>query len=119
MSRAATSPAEVVTDYLARHAANDLEGVLALFEPDAQVEDPVGSPRHAGREAIRAFYAETHRRNGPIAIDRVGPVLVGGDELACHVRAALRAPGSPPAMDVIYTFRLGPSGRIAELKAWF
>ena len=57
-----------------------------------------------------------HRR---IELSFVGPVLRGGAELAAHVRAKLDKPGSPPAMDVIYVVRLGDSGRIAALRAWF
>ena len=116
---AATSATALLEAYLASHAANDLEGVMALFEADARVEDPVGSPIHVGLEAIRTFYRATHRANGPITIERVGPVLSGGAEIAVHVRAQLDKPGSPPAMDVIYVVRLGESGRIAELRAWF
>ncbi len=118
-----TSPAkraaELVEAYLAKHASNDLAGVIALFEADACVEDPVGSPMHEGLDAIRAFYRGTHAANGPMTIERVGPVLCGGDEIAVHVRAKLDRAGSPPAMDVIYVIRLGTSGRIAELRAWF
>ena len=109
----------LVGDYLTSHASNDLEAVLRLFEDDARVEDPVGSPIHRGLPAIREFYAATHRANGPISIERVGPLLVGGAECALHVRAGLDAEGSPPAMDVIYAIRVGPSGRIASLRAWF
>ncbi len=105
--------------YLERHGANDLEGVLALFGEDPWVEDPVGSPVHRGIDAIREFYAGTHRRNGPIDFERLGAPLVGGDEIAAHVRAGLRKPGSPPAMDVIYTIRLDGAGRIASLRAWY
>jgi len=109
----------IVRTYLERHAANDLEAVVDVFEADAWVEDPVGSPIHKGHEAIRAFYSATHRANGPMTIERVGPALTGGDEIALHVRAGLDAPGSPAAMDVIYVIGLGASGRIASLRAWF
>ncbi len=110
---------QLLSTYLASHAANDLAGVLALFESDAVVEDPVGSPVHQGLAAIRAFYAMTHETNGPLSIERVGPVLIGGDELVAHVRAALERPGSPPAMDVIYVVRVSPAGSIASLRAWY
>lgn len=112
--------AEALFDaYLSRHASNELEGVLALFEDDARVEDPVGSPAHDGINAIRAFYAGTHVQNGTMTIERVGSFLVGGDELAAHVRAELDKPGSPPPMDVIYTIRISHAGRIASLRAWY
>ena len=105
--------------YLDRHAATDLEAVVALFEPDAIVEDPVGTTPHRGREAIRAFYAGTQARNGALSIERVGPMLLGGDELAVHVRAGLLREGAPPPMDVMYTIKVSPAGRIAELRAWY
>ena len=54
-----------------------------------------------------------------MTIERVGPALIGGDEIALHVRAGLDKPGSPRAMDVIYVIRLGASGLIASLRAWF
>jgi len=109
----------LAASYLERHAANDLEGVMALFEENSVVEDPVGSPAYVGRAAIRGFYAATHAANGPMQIEGVGPILLGGDELSWHVRAALEAPGSPPAMDVIYVVRLSAEGRIASLRAWY
>ncbi len=105
--------------YLRYHANNEIDGVLELFEGDARVEDPVGSPAHDGIEAIRAFYAGTHARSGTMTIERVGSFLVGGDELAAHVRAGLNKSGSPPPMDVIYTVRISDAGRIVSLRAWY
>lgn len=109
----------VFAAYVDCHARNDRAGVLALFEPDAVVEDPVGAPAYHGIEAIERFYAETHARNGTLAIERVGDSLFGGGELAVHVRASLDAPGSPPAMDVIYVIELAESGRMRSLRAWY
>jgi hypothetical protein len=70
-------------------------------------------------DAIRAFYSATQARNGTLTIERVGPILVGGEELAAHVRAGLDKPKSPPPMDVIYTIRVTEAGRIASLRAWY
>lgn len=41
---------------MAAFNAADAGRVVALFADDATVEDPVGSPVVAGREAILAFY---------------------------------------------------------------
>ena len=105
--------------YLERHARNDLAGVLELFSSSAVVEDPVGTPVWTGLEAIRSFYSGTYLRNGRMRVEPVGPVLVGGFELVAHVRAALDAPGSPPAMDVIYVIRFAADGKIESLRAWY
>lgn len=110
---------DVFHRYLAHHARCELEGVLALFESDAIVEDPVGAPACEGIDAIRDFYAATHRRNGPLSLDVVGPVLFGGFELAAHVKAAIRSEGAPPPMDVIYLLAISPAGRIMGLRAWY
>lgn len=110
---------DLFTAYAARHARNDLAGVMSLFAPDATVEDPVGSPVHVGLDSIEAFYAATHARNGTMRIERVGRLLVGGDELVVHVRAELDAPGAPPAMDVIYVITVDGAGRIRSLRAWY
>ena len=119
-SDAGSAAEELVRLYLARHAATDLEAVVALFADDATLEDPVGSPVLRGRGAIRAFYRAAHARNGRLVFERIGRLLVGGDELALHVRARLERDPASPGMDVIYTFRLDRDGdRILALRAFF
>lgn len=114
------SAEDLVERYLARHGATDLEAVVALFADDATLEDPVGAPAVRGREAIRAFYRSTHARNGRLGFERIGRLLVAGDELALHVRARLEREPDSPGVDVIYTFRLDPGDlRIRALRAYF
>ena len=109
----------VVERYLERHAACDLEGVMSLFAANAVLEDPVGSAPRRGVVAIRAFYAETHARNGRLEIERVGPALCGGSEVAAHIRARFAGPADAPWVDVIYTLTLDPAGAILTLRAYF
>jgi steroid delta-isomerase len=109
----------IVDRYLACHAATDLEGVLALFAEDATVEDPVGTPVLRGPSAIREFYRATHARNGRLVLERLGRVLVGGDEIALHVRARLARDAHGQGMDVIYVLRVAGDGRIRSLRAFF
>ncbi|MBK7951388.1 MAG: nuclear transport factor 2 family protein [Deltaproteobacteria bacterium] len=110
---------QLASAYLARHGATDLEGVVALFAEDASLEDPVGSRILRGRDAIRAFYRETHARNGPLVFERIGEVLVGGEELAFHVKARLASVTGAGGMDVIYVLRVEDAGRICSLRAWY
>lgn len=106
--------------YLDRHGANDLDAVVALFADEATLEDPVGEPIVRGQAAIRAFYRATHARNGRLEFERIGGLLVRGDELALHVRARLARDPASPGMDVIYTLRLErEGGRILALRAYF
>jgi steroid delta-isomerase len=115
----AAAAERLVGTYLDRHAATDLDGVVALFAPEAWLEDPVGAPRVEGREAIRGFYRATHARNGRLRFERVGPLLTGGDELACHVRARLGRDPAGTAVDVIYVIAIDAPGRIRSLRAFF
>ena len=110
---------DVFDRYLAAHVGDDTAAVLALFAEDAVVEDPVGSPPRVGRADIEPFYRSLHEANRDLRIERVGPTLVGGDQIAAHVRASLGLPGSPPPMDVIYVLRLGASGKISRLRAFY
>lgn len=109
----------LASSYLERHGANDLEGVVGLFAADAWIEDPVGAPARRGLPAIRAFYRETHARNGRLVFERIGPVLVGGRELVLHVRARLARDPLQAGMDVVYAIEVDEAGRIAVLRAWF
>ena len=115
-SRIAT---QLVDRYLALHAARDLEGVLSVFSENATLEDPVGAPKRQGLEAIRNFYRGAHERNGRLVIERIGAVLVCGDEVAAHVRVESEDPSEAWDAEVIYTLRLDKTGRIASLRAYF
>jgi steroid delta-isomerase len=46
-----------VERYVTGIGAGDVDAVVDLFAEHATVEDPVGTPVHNGRDAIRAFYA--------------------------------------------------------------
>ena len=105
--------------YLAYHGSADTYGVVALFSEDASLEDPVGAPVLSGRAAIHDFYRVTHARQGRLAFERVGPLLVRGGELAVHVRARLERDPAGPGTDVIYTLRIDGEGRIRGLRAYF
>lgn len=109
----------LVALYLERHGATQLEGVLALFADEALLEDPVGCEPLHGMAAIRAFYAATHARNGRLVFERVGPALLGGDEVALHVRVRLERDPASQAVDVIYVIRVDSAGRIRHLRAHF
>ncbi|MFK7895330.1 MAG: DUF5360 family protein [Myxococcota bacterium] len=117
---AAPTPSDEILDrYLRAHANNNLDEVLSLFATDATLEDPVGTPPLRGAESIRAFYAKTHKTNGPLRIERIGPVLLGGDEQAAHVRAGFANQPPSTGMDVIYAVRLDGDNQIASLRAFY
>ena len=110
---------EIFDRYLSRHLAMDLAGVTSLFADDAWLEDPVGAPARRGRAEIEAFYRETYEKMGPLVIERVGPAIPCGNEIAAHVRARMRTPADALVMDVIYTVEVCSEGLIRRLRAFF
>jgi len=96
---AATLPA-AVTRYL--EAANRFDAAAAAdcFTADASVHDE--NHDHAGRDAIRAWIAETSRKYRPAFT--VMRTAVNGDDVNLSVAVAGKFPGSPVTLD--YHLRL-------------
>jgi hypothetical protein len=63
---------------VARQHAGDVEGMTALFEPDAVI-DCGGGRLVRGRAAIRAFYVELVASGRKFAMGEQRPALVCGD----------------------------------------
>lgn len=109
----------LVERYLDAHASCRLEAIVALFGSDAVLEDPVGSQPIEGLEAIRSFYRRSHRTTGELRLERVGPIIVCGQEATVHVRATAQTTGFDFPVDVIYSLAADGDGRIARLRAFF
>jgi steroid Delta-isomerase len=77
----------VCDQYIALLNKADVEGIVALYARDAQVEDPRGTPKKNGSEEIRAFYASFAAN--PLTASRLGPVTVVGHEAAVQIRVDL------------------------------
>ncbi|MFI0487637.1 nuclear transport factor 2 family protein [Actinomadura sp. 9N215] len=116
----------------------DLDALLALYEPDGVgFEDPVGSGRRRGRDAVRAHHAEAlaarvrlepgdpvSGQDGAHAIVPVTTVmdyLPRGPVLA--ERGWLAAPADPAGKRLRYAsmvmIRTGPNRLIQELTAFW
>jgi ketosteroid isomerase-like protein len=63
---------------VARQNAGDVDGMTALFEPDAVI-DCGGGRLVRGREAMRRFYVETVAAGRKFALGEQRPALVCGD----------------------------------------
>jgi ketosteroid isomerase-like protein len=106
--------------------AGDREAWLALFSDDAVVEDPIGPSAfdpegkgHRGVEAIAAFYDSVIAPNESIRFT-ISQSLLCGDEVAnVGVIRITFAGGAAIEVDGVYTYRRGPDGRIAALRAFW
>ncbi|HWC33408.1 MAG TPA: nuclear transport factor 2 family protein [Mycobacteriales bacterium] len=97
----------------------DRDGWLALFAPDAVVEDPVGGGRREGIEAITAFYDSTIStvESFDYEIERSYEC---GSEVAVVIRFAIVAAGVSLDMDVVNIYAIAPDGEhLQSLRSWW
>jgi ketosteroid isomerase-like protein len=74
----ARDPQDLERLLVSRQRAGDIEGMTALFEPDAVIDCGDGQLKR-GREAIRAFYAELKAAGRKFQFGEQRPALVSGD----------------------------------------
>lgn len=107
----------VVHRYIAALNAADLDAIAALYAADATVEDPVGSPVHRGRDAIRAFYAASLACRLDVTLE--GPVRAAANEAAFAFCVRLHWQGQDMEIRPIDVFRFNEAGEIASMRAIF
>ena len=104
--------------YADRINAGDAAGVLALFAPDAEIEDPIGSPIKRGND-LAGWFADT------VAFDtRITPVapLRGshGNEALLVFDVEFTPPGSPRMrIRSADACTFDAAGRITSLRAYW
>jgi steroid delta-isomerase len=106
-------------NYTSRLSAGDADGVAELFADDAWIEDPLGAPRHVGRQAILAFYRGAVERAHP-DVRLTGPVRVSAvGEAAAPMQSHSNFGGSPKEIDIIDVFAFDDAGRITSMRAFW
>ncbi|MBA4091821.1 MAG: steroid delta-isomerase [Sphingobium sp.] len=103
--------------YVAAFDAGSADQAAALFAQDATVEDPVGTPPHKGREAIRAFYAASMQTGAKLTLE--GPIRITADHAAFAFCVNLAWEGKQQRVDVIDTFRFDEANEVTEMRAFF
>ena len=103
----------------------DRDGWLALFEPDATLEDPVGpSPTdpeglgHRGIEGITAFHDNVIRHLEKLDYE-IERSYTCGDEVAIVVNFQIQSGGSSMDMDLINIYKRSPNGKLQSLRSFW
>ena len=105
--------------YTSGFGAGDREAFLDNFAPDAWIEDPVGSPRLEGREALAGFYDQTTGLAESIELRLMGPVRIAAGEAAFPMQARPVMGGTTFAIDIIDVMTFDDEGRIATMRAFW
>lgn len=103
--------------YIAAFDQGSADAVAALYAEDATVEDPIGAPLQRGREAVRAFYAESMKTGAKLTLE--GPVRVTGDYAAFPFSVHLTYDGDAKRIDVVDTFRFNDANQVVEMRAFW
>ena len=107
---------ELLARYAACVTAGDVDGIVSLYAPDAQVEIPVGGPVHSGIDAVSAFY---HGNELAQQLEITGNACVAGNEAAIPMRAIVEQDGQRLELDVIDVVEVDERGRLLRLRAFF
>ena len=98
--------------------AGDLEGVLDLYAENASAEDPVGTPVHQGKDALRQFYVTAIETKGQLEL--VAPMR--GSQGNCAAMAfdvKLNLPSGPATVRVIDVMSFDEECRITSMRAFW
>ena len=110
---------KAIEQYTTRFSADDKEGWLDLFADDAWIEDPVGTPRRTGREAIGEFWDEVHTVPDSVELRPLGITTVIGDEGIFTMQARADLGGSIFGLDIIDLMTFDDAGKITTMRAFF
>jgi steroid delta-isomerase len=108
-----------INSYLGAIAAMDADAFANAFAPDGVSNDPVGTPAHEGRDAIRAFLQSILT-----ACDRVSlmpdHMFVGGDGAALKWTGQLTTKnGRSVTFEGIDVIQVNDQGKIQTLHAYW
>jgi steroid delta-isomerase len=119
MTADAASIRATVEAYCAAFTAGDQAAYVALFTPSAWIEDPVGTPRHEGPEAIGTFFELSSAMAESIELRQTGPVRVAAGECAFPMQARPSMGGATFVVDIIDVMTFDDSGKITTMRAFW
>ncbi|SFV12500.1 nuclear transport factor 2 family protein [Pseudoduganella namucuonensis] len=115
------SPAEIqaaVRRYAQCLTNGDLDGIVALFAPDAVFEDPIGTVPHVGSEGVRGFFqAALSQTGGRILFEQEGAVRIRGPHAVCAFIATCDRLTPVLVTETTDIFKFDRNGRIKSLVA--
>jgi steroid Delta-isomerase len=105
--------------YIATYSATDREGWLECFAEDAWIEDPVGTERREGLDAIGDLWDEAHAIPDSIEL-RLGELrVVIGREAAFTLESRPNLGGETYRFDVIDHMSFDAEGKITSYRAFY
>ena len=98
--------------------AGNTDGIMDLYAEDCWIEDPIGSDRRVGRDAIREFYAGIAAMDVDPRLTRIGPVTVSGGEAAFQFRVDVDLGEITLKMTSTDVMTFDAAGKITSMRAF-
>jgi len=108
-----------VDAYCAAFTNNDRAAYLALFADDAWIEDPVGTPRYEGHDALGGFFDQSSALAESIELRLTGPVRVAAGECAFPMQIRPTIGGTTLGMPCIDVMTFDDGGKITTMRAFW
>jgi steroid delta-isomerase len=105
--------------YCAAFTAGDQQVYVDSFADGAWIDDPVGSPRHEGKEAIAGFFTRSQGMADSIELRLTGPVRVAAGEAAFPMQARPSIGGTTYVVDIIDVMTFDDAGKITSMRAFW
>ena len=105
-----------VEQYLDLVASGSADQVAALYAEDATLEDPVGSEVKAGRDAIRAFYAQFETMP---KTTELFTIRACGGQAAFHFQIVTDTGDMKATMAPLEVMVFDDDGQITSMRAWW
>ena len=107
-----------VAAYIDAYRNNDKVALLALYAPDCEWTDPVGTPTNFGHAGVGEFWDTARQMADRIVLEHV-ETTVCGDEAAVRIEIHANIGGTTLIMDAIDTFMFDDDGKIKVGKAYW
>lgn len=103
--------------YVEAFAKSDSAMIIAMFDTQASLEDPIGTPVRHGIDAITEFYVGAMLSGARLELHE--PVRIAADYAAFAFTVVLDLGKGRQRIDVIDIFRFNADNKIIEMRAFW
>lgn len=108
-----------VCDRYVQHVSDqDTDAILGLFADDCWIEDPIGTEKKVGKDALREFYDGIKGLGVTPVMTRIGPACVTGNEAAFQFRIDIDLGETKIAMTSTDAMVFDEAGKIVSMRAY-
>jgi steroid Delta-isomerase len=109
---------DALTTYAKAWSNDDRESFLSLFADEASIEDPVGSPKVEGKDAIAEFWDNVHSM--PMTYEtEVVRIVSCGNEGVLVFNVTTRGEGMTMTVKIVDVFAFNDEGKVVSMRAFW